>query len=149
MPARVTRSVLALLLGACLTASPCQADFNLPSLGDASSAISSPQQEHLLGRAWLSALRGQVRTIEDPEIKDYVEHLIYRLVETSELSDRRLAIVVVDSPALNAFAVPGGVIGINAGLFLHARDEQQFASVIAHELAHVSQRHYARNLEAA
>ncbi len=148
MPACLNRFAALLLAGA-LCSGLVQADFNLPSLGDASSGVSAPQQEYLLGRAWLSALRGQVRTIEDPEIKDYVEHLIYRLVETSEIRDRRLEIVVVDSPALNAFAVPGGIIGINAGLFLYTDDEQQFASVIAHELAHVSQRHYARNLEAA
>ncbi|MDE1462343.1 M48 family metalloprotease [Spartinivicinus poritis] len=125
------------------------ADNGLPSLGDSTSSVVSPEKEHLLGRAWLQNLRSQVKTISDPELKAYVENLIYRLVETSQVQDRRLEVVIVDSPELNAFAVPGGIIGINAGLFLYAETEQQFASVLAHELAHLSQRHFARSIEAA
>ncbi|WP_426416555.1 M48 family metalloprotease [Aestuariirhabdus sp. LZHN29] len=121
----------------------------LPSLGDSSSSIVSSQQEYYLGRAWLQALRRQAPTIADPEMKEYTEGLIYRLVETSEVTDRRLEVVIVDSPELNAFAVPGGIVGINGGLFIYSDNEQEFASVLAHELAHLSQRHFARNVEEA
>jgi len=122
---------------------------NLPSLGDAASAQVSLQQEHELGRTWLKALRSQTKELDDPLLYDYLEHLLYRLAEHSQLQDRRLELVVVDSPELNAFAVPGGVVGVNGGLFLYARNEQEFASVLAHELAHLSQRHYSRAVEAA
>src|SRR5690606_25935063 len=71
------------------------------------------------------------------------------LAATSELSDHRLAFLMIDSDVLNAFAAPGGIIGVNAGLFLYAENEGEFASVLAHELAHISQRHYARNIEEA
>ncbi|MET1078860.1 MAG: M48 family metalloprotease [Pseudomonas sp.] len=136
-----------LLTLACLLATPGFAD-DLPSLGDASSAIVSPEQEHQLGRAWLSLLRGQVHQLSDPQLKDYVETSVYRLAETSEVQDRRLEFVLLDSSQLNAFAAPGGIIGVNGGLFLYAQTEGEYASVLAHELAHLSQRHFARGLEA-
>lgn len=126
---------------------PAFAEFNLPSLGDTSSSIMSREQEYQLGRAWLSMLRGSVRTLEDPLLKDYIESHVFGLAETSQLDDRRLTFVAINSPQLNAFAAPGGIIGINGGLFLHAHTEAEFASVMAHELAHLSQRHFARGLQ--
>ena len=136
-----------LLTLACLLALPGHAD-DLPSLGDASSAIVSPQQEHQLGRAWLSLLRGQVNQLNDPQLKDYVETSVYKLAETSQLQDRRLEFILIDSRELNAFAAPGGIVGVNGGLFLNAHTEGEYASVLAHELAHLSQRHFARGVEA-
>lgn len=135
-----------LLTLTCLLATPALAS-DLPALGDASSSIVSPEQEHQLGRAWLNVLRGQVKSLPDPLLKDFVESSVYRLAETSQLQDRRLVFVLLDSPQLNAFAAPGGVIGVNGGLFLHAQTEGEYASVLAHELAHLSQRHFARGLE--
>ena len=104
-----------LLTLACLLAIPAGAS-DLPSLGDASSSIVSPEQEHQLGRAWLNVLRGQVKSLSDPLLEDFVESSVYRLAETSQLEDRRLVFVLLDSPELNAFAAPGGVIGVNGGL---------------------------------
>lgn len=121
----------------------------LPALGDASSGTVSPEKEHRLGRAWLRALRSRTPIMSDPLIHDYVEYLLYRLAEHSQLQDRRLELVIIKSPALNAFAVPGGIVGVNAGLFINAQTEQEFSSVIAHELAHLSQRHYSRNVDEA
>ncbi|PVZ20578.1 MULTISPECIES: M48 family metalloprotease [unclassified Pseudomonas] len=137
----------ALLTLACLLALPSHAD-DLPSLGDSTSSIVSPQQEHDLGRAWLSMLRGQVGQLSDPQLKDYVENSVYRLAESSEVQDRRLEFILVDSKELNAFAAPGGIIGVNGGLFLGAETEGQYAAVLAHELGHLSQRHFARGVEA-
>ena len=136
-----------LLTLACLLAAPGMAS-DLPSLGDASSAIVSPQQEHQLGRAWLSLVRGQVSQLDDPQLKDFIETSVYRLSETSQLQDRRLEFVLLNSPQINAFAAPGGIVGVNGGLFLYAQTEAEYASVMAHELAHLSQRHFARGLEA-
>ena len=135
-----------LLTLTCLLATPGMAT-DLPSLGDASSSIVSPDQEYQLGRAWLNLLRGQVKSLPDPLLMDFIETSVYRLAETSQLDDRRLAFVLLDSAQLNAFAAPGGVIGVNAGLLLHAQNEGEYASVLAHELAHLSQRHFARGLE--
>ncbi|WP_263141127.1 M48 family metalloprotease [Pseudomonas sp. RIT-PI-AD] len=136
-----------LLTLACLLASPSMAD-DLPSLGDASSSIVSPEQEHQLGRAWLSILRGEVDQLSDPQLKDYVESSVYALAETSQLQDRRLEFILLNSSQINAFAAPGGIVGVNGGLFLYAQTEAEYAAVLAHELAHVSQRHFARGVEA-
>ncbi|WP_213877177.1 M48 family metalloprotease [Pseudomonas sp. dw_358] len=135
-----------LLTLACLLALPGHAD-DLPLLGDASSAIVSPQQEHQLGRAWLALLRSEVGQLSDPQLKDYVETSVYHLAETSQLEDRRLEFILIDSDELNAFAAPGGIVGVNGGLFLNATTEGEYAAVLAHELAHVSQRHFARGIE--
>lgn len=137
-----------LLAITCLLAEPLIAANDLPALGDASSGVVSTEQEYLLGRAWLSIVRAQVKQLSDPLLKDYVESSVYRLAETSQVQDRRFEFVLLDSPELNAFAAPGGIIGINGGLFLHAETEAEYASVLAHELAHLSQRHFARGLEA-
>ena len=122
-------------------------EIALPELGDSSSSTFSLQQEYKLGRAWLMSFRSQVRTVSDPLIQDYIEHIIYDLATYSELKDRRLDVVVVDNPTINAFAVPGGVIGVHNGLLLYAETEAQLATVLAHELAHLSQRHFARSVE--
>lgn len=137
----------ALLVLACML-TPSVFASELPSLGDSSSSIISPEQEHQLGRAWLSTLRGQVRQLEDPLLKDYIESSVYNLVQSSQLNDRRLEFIILASPQLNAFAAPGGIVGVNGGLLLHAQTEGEYASVLAHELAHLSQRHFARGLEA-
>jgi len=119
----------------------------LPTLGDQSSNLISIEKERELGSAWLASLRGQVRTYEQPVVEEYLEQLVYSLAPQSTVTDRSFRFVILNSPELNAFAVPGSVIGINAGLFLNAATEQEFASVLAHELAHLSQRHYARRLQ--
>lgn len=123
-------------------------DQNLPRLGDATSGIISLEQERTLGQEFLRSLRARAPTIADPLLKDYLEHLIYRLASHSQLQDRRLDLVIIDNLQLNAFAVPGGVVGVNQGLFLYAENEHEFSSILAHELAHLSQRHFARQVEA-
>lgn len=124
-----------------------QTDYNLPELGDDSSSKFSLEQEHELGRAWLKAFRGRVETVSDPLMQHYLEDLIYRLARHSALSDKRLELVIVDNRALNAFAVPGGVVGVHNGLLLYAENEAQLAGVLSHELAHLSQRHFVRSLD--
>ncbi len=142
--------LLAVLLSGWLSLSSAEAQTSsveLPSLGDTTSGIVSPQQEYELGQTYLKYLRSRTKTVSDPQVKAYLERLIYRLAEFSDINDYRLSTMLIDSPNLNAFAAPGGIIGVNAGLFFHADTEGQFAAVLAHELAHLSQRHYARNVE--
>lgn len=124
-----------------------QAQVNLPSLGDSMASTVSTQQEYEFGREFLRSIRRETPLLHDPLIKEYIANVTYHLAAHSELDDLRLEFVLIDSDVLNAFAAPGGIIGVNAGLFRHAQSEGEFASVIAHELAHISQRHYARSLE--
>ena len=119
----------------------------LPTLGDSSSSILAPHEEDAMGKLILQQIRSVVPLESDPLIKYFVEKYCYRVAEHSDLTSVHLRPIVIKSPQFNAFAAPGGVIGINLGLFTMARDIHEFASVIAHELAHLSQRHYARRLE--
>ncbi len=124
-------------------------EIKLPELGDTSSALISPKKEYELGRAWLQMFRSRVPLNNDPIVYEYMEHLIFKLAMHSELKDRRLEVVIIENPTINAFAVPGGVIGIHTGLLSNAKSEDELASVLSHELAHLSQRHYARSVEQA
>jgi predicted Zn-dependent protease len=132
------------LLLTCCTLAATSANDDLPVLGDPTAALMSADQEYRLGRGWLRGLRGQTSIMSDPLVQEYVESLVYRLASYSDLKEPNLDIVVINSRQINAFAVPGGVIGLNAGLFLNARDEGEVGGVVAHEIAHVSQRHFAR-----
>lgn len=129
--------------------SSVEAQSELPSLGDRISGIVSLDEEYKMGREFLKSVRRTTPTISDPLLNDFVVNFTHDLAVHSDLQDYRLAFIVIDSPALNAFATPGGVIGVNGGLFLNAETEDEFASVIAHEIAHVSQRHFARSVEDA
>jgi predicted Zn-dependent protease len=140
--------LIALLIGLLLFSTAMAADVKLPVLGDASSGIISKNQEYKLGKTWLQAFRSRVQQYNDPLLQSYLEHLVFDLTTHSELDDTRLTIVVVNNPTINAFAVPGGIIGFHTGIFTYADNEDQLASVIAHELAHLSQRHFARSVEA-
>jgi len=131
------------------TITPANANQDLPTLGDRTSGLISLHQEKELGSEWLRALRSQAPTLDDPLVMTWFRDLLYELVPYSELQDSQLSLVVVDSAELNAFAVPGGIVGINLGLLLYSDDEDEVASVLAHELAHLSQRHFARQVEAA
>jgi beta-barrel assembly-enhancing protease len=119
--------------------------IELPTIGRISSTTISEEQR--IGSAWLKQYRRQVSTSSDPIINDYLEQLINYLASFSQTNYPSLSLVVAKNTNLNAFAVPGGIIGIHTGLFNYAKNEQQLAAVIAHELAHLSQRHYARGVE--
>ncbi len=119
---------------------------NLPVLGDAVSGTITTQQEYEFGREIIRSMRAQTPLLQDPLIEEYIASLSYHLAANSELKDHRLEFLLIDSDQLNAFAAPGGIVGVNAGLFTYADNEGQFASVISHELAHLSQRHYARGV---
>lgn len=142
------RKPLVLLLSAIIP-SLLSAQPALPSLGDRISGTVSLEQEYTMGQQFLSSIRRSAPTISDPLLNAYLESVTYKLASRSELQDHRLSFVIIDSEALNAFAAPGGIIGVNTGLFLNAQTEAEFASVMAHEIAHVSQRHFARGIDEA
>ena len=144
--------LLRLLLSGLLTALPLsslQAQTPLPSLGDRISGTVTIDQEYELGQQFLTQIRRSAPSIPDALLNTYLENVTYKLASRSQLQDHRLSFVIIDSEQLNAFAAPGGIIGVNTGLFLNAETEAEFASVMAHELAHVSQRHFARGIDQA
>lgn len=144
----LTKNSLLLLLAATFPAL-LSAQPALPSLGDRISGTVSLEQEYAMGQQFLSSIRRSAPTIPDPLLNAYLESVTYKLASRSQLQDHRLSFAIIDSEALNAFAAPGGIIGVNTGLFLNAQTEAEFASVMAHEIAHVSQRHFARGIDEA
>lgn len=118
----------------------------LPDLGVASSKVLSPYEEKMIGEVVLLNLRRGPLT-KDLIVKYWVGTHLRSIAQYSDLRDFDLHPVIVDSKQLNAFAIPGGVIGINLGLILSAQDVHEYSSVVAHELAHLSQRHHARTIQ--
>lgn len=120
-----------------------ESDAGLPSLSAPDSRAASGE-EYRLGRAWLRQFRARAPEWQDPIAQSYIESLLARLTSHGGLGGTQLIVTLVDSHRLNAFAVPGGVIGVNAGLFAFAEQEAELVSVLAHELGHLAQRHYSR-----
>lgn len=120
----------------------------LPELGQPADRITDRPTEIRLGQAWLRQLRASTPTWQDPVVRDYMSRLLYRLALQTTLQDPHFSLIVLDDRSVNAFAVPGGVVGINTGLLLTAESEDEVAGVMAHELGHLSQRHFARSQEA-
>ncbi len=116
----------------------------LPELGEPSGQVLSPGKEHEIGAQFYRQARSQTEFITDPQVNHYIQSLGDRLANRNDLGNRRFTFFVFDNPAVNAFAVPGGYIGFYSGLIEVAQNESQLASVVAHEIAHVTQHHLAR-----
>lgn len=116
----------------------------LPELGDVSGATISPADERRLGERIMRDIRRDPAYLDDPEVADYVNTLGARLTARSDAARQEFEFFVVRDPQINAFALPGGFIGIHSGLLIAAQSESEVAGVLAHEIAHVTQRHIAR-----
>ncbi|MBE9515694.1 MAG: M48 family metallopeptidase [Proteobacteria bacterium] len=131
-----------------LTIAVANGSSDLPDLGDESDRIMSPYEERRLGEAYIRQARRQLKFLNDPELLAYVQELGQRLVKNSDLPDLQFQFYIVDDPTINAFAVPGGFITLHSGLITASKSEGELASVIAHEIAHITQRHIPRLLAA-
>jgi len=126
-----------------------QDNINLPDIGDSSGAIISEQDEKAYGAALMREFRRRATIMDDPLIDVYIYHLGYSLVSYSDQPGKTFNFFVVADDRVNAFAAPGGYIGIHSQLLLTADNESEVAAVLAHEVAHVTQRHLARAVESA
>jgi len=121
---------------------------SLPDLGDVSQTGFSPIQERKLGETIIRQLRANGAYINDPEVNDYLNELGHRLVAASRDVKQDFEFFGVPDPQVNAFALPGGYIGVHTGLILLTQSESELAGVLAHEISHVTQHHMARALSA-
>ena len=140
---------LGLLLGMLLARSvladnPQDYGMNLPNIGDPASEVLSIGQEAELGKVLLAQINRRLPISTDPELRNYMQSLGTRLISSSLNSNFPYYFRLVFDPRINAFAMPVGIIVINSGLLLLTSSESELASVVAHEIAHVSQRHIAR-----
>ena len=141
------RKILILLLTVGLVGNP--AAYELPDLGDSSAAVFSSQDEKALGREIMMEIRADRDYFDDPETVDFLNSVGNRLLAVSEdAAGMQFEFFVVQDPSLNAFAMPGGYIGVHTGLMVAAENESELASVLAHEISHVTQHHIARMIEA-
>ncbi|MBT8130979.1 MAG: M48 family metalloprotease [Gammaproteobacteria bacterium] len=121
----------------------------LPDLGDTSGQIFTPQHDRKLGTAFMRQIRQAGLVLDDGEATRYLQNLGRRLAMYSENPGHNFTFFLVADPRINAFAGPGGYIGTNTGLFTAAENESELAGVLAHEIAHVTQRHLARAFDTA
>lgn len=137
----------ALLSVACLCAWPVQA-LELPDLGEVARTHFSESQEAQVGREAMRQIRASGDYLDDPVLLDYLNSLGDRLASASSQPGRRFEFFVVRDPSINAFALPGGYVGVHTGLISAARNESELAGVLAHEVSHVTQSHLARIVDA-
>jgi predicted Zn-dependent protease len=119
---------------------------DLPDLGSPATAAVSLEEEYQVGMMWARQMRAQGHVIEDPEVSDYIQEIGHSLSSRAEEGQHQFNYFVVRDPVINAFAMPGGFIAINSGLILATRNENELAGVMAHETAHVTQRHLVRGM---
>ncbi|CAM9432837.1 unnamed protein product, partial [Phaeothamnion confervicola] len=121
----------------------------LPELGDSSSKALSPQMERKLGESVMRDIRyNDPSFVDDPEVNDYLNTLGFKLLAAVPGSRLDFEFFAVRDPSINAFALPGGFVGMHTGLLTAADSESEVASVLAHEITHVTQRHIARQVGA-
>ena len=118
----------------------------LPDLGDVSQSEFSPMQERRLGEGIMREIRADRSYSDDAEVAHFLNTLGYRLVSAGGESRQEFEFFLIVDSQVNAFALPGGFIGVNSGLIMAAQSESELASVLSHEIAHVTQHHIARML---
>lgn len=141
------KKLIASLLALTMLLPPAWAT-NLPDLGESSRQYLSDKEERDLARAIMRDIYASPLLLSDPEIETYLNNLGAKLASESSRSGRSFTFFAVRDPSINAFALPGGYIGVHTGLIQTAENESELAGVLAHEIAHVTQEHLSRMLAA-
>jgi predicted Zn-dependent protease len=148
---RFTATLTWVLFGIQLLQPPAWAalpNIQLPEIGDPTHSLMTSVQEQELGAAFYRSLNGQLKISTDPEVKEYIQSLGSRLTINSDNPSQPYTFFVVMDPVINAFAGPGGYVGVNSGLVILTEQESELASVLAHEISHVTQRHLFQTFQA-
>ncbi|UPG92355.1 M48 family metalloprotease [Luteibacter aegosomaticola] len=121
----------------------------LPDLGSSANALISPREADEYGAQMLRQMHALDLTLDDALLDQYINDLGFRLVASSARPKDHFQFFIVRDTQINAFAAPGGYIGVNAGLINITQDESELAGVIAHEIGHITQNHLYRAFEAS
>ena len=135
-------------LAICAPAFSATEPDDLPDIGSPAQAMLTLEDERQIGRMIVRGLRDSDQILEDPEISEYMQSIGSRLSSQANNGNQKFNFFTVRDNTINAFALPGGFIGVNSGLLLETKNESELAGVLAHEIAHVTQRHIARSLAA-
>ena len=146
----IPNKLLILLVVALLSATTASLadDIKLPDMGSPADAVLSKNDEAQIGAAIMRQINASGMIIKDPQVTEYVSTIGHRVAAHANNGDYKFTFFVVDDPTINAFALPGGYIGVHTGLLEATRTEDELAGVLAHEIAHVTQRHIARAVTA-
>jgi predicted Zn-dependent protease len=139
----------ALALAAGSAAPALHAQTGLPDIGSSAGELLSPKEEQMYGEYTLYQLRRYGYILEDPLLDAWLSGMGHRLGASSDRPDQPFTFFMMRDRQINAFATLGGYVGMNAGTVLAARNEDEVAGVLAHEIAHVTQRHVLRGVERA
>ncbi|NOH98458.1 M48 family metallopeptidase [Vibrio sp. 99-70-13A1] len=144
-----TRSIVCLCIATALSTpiSTSANSLDLPDIGTAAGGTLTIDQELIYGDAYMRIIRGSQPIVNDPVLNEYISSLGHRLVANANDVKTPFEFFMIRDRNINAFAFFGGYVALHSGLFLHAQSESEIASVIAHEIAHVTQRHLARSME--
>lgn len=147
----IGRSTLVILAaGLTLAALSPAAEVNLPDIGSPADALLSKNDEARLGRQIMTHIRQSGQVVEDPLVNEYVNDIGHRIAaQANNDGVYDFSFFVIEDPAINAFALPGGYIGVHTGLLEATRNEDELAGVLAHEVSHVTQRHIARSVHSS
>jgi predicted Zn-dependent protease len=121
-------------------------ETDLPELGSPANAAITLEDEYGAGLMYVREMREQNVLLEDPEVTEYIQSVGHKLSSNAEEGQHQFTYFVIKDPTLNAFAIPGGFIFVNSALFLATENENELAGILAHETAHVTQRHIARGI---
>lgn len=116
----------------------------LPDIGSPADSVLSRDREQQIGRSIYRTLLDAGQVVTDPEMQEYIQDIGQKLAAHATDNGQRFRFFVVNDPAINAFALPGGYIGVHSGLLLATANESELAGVLAHEISHVTQRHISR-----
>ncbi len=139
-----------LLITSLLTANfsiSANTNLNLPTIGTTAASTLTINQELIYGDAYMRMLRANQPIINDPVLTEYIQNLGHKLVANASDVKTPFHFFLINNREINAFAFFGGYVALHSGLFLYAQSESELASVVAHEIAHITQRHLARSME--
>jgi len=140
--------VLALILIGVIPVSALADTYSLPQLGSRENAILTPREEHRIGREVYQRIQRSNAIFRDPEINAYIQRLGEKLLH-SQIPDEagmEMLFFLIRSADVNAFALPGGYVGVHTALIDQADSESELAGVLAHEIIHVTQRHFIHRI---
>jgi predicted Zn-dependent protease len=123
-------------------------DIRLPDMGSPADAILNNTEEAQIGRAIMRDIRNSGQVVEDPLVTEYLNDIGSRIAAQTNEGQHSFTFFAVQDGRINAFALPGGYVGVHTGLLEATRNEDELAGVLAHEVAHVTQRHIARAIHA-
>lgn len=146
---RPALAAAALTLGLASALSHAQESTRLPDMGSSARSLLGPTQQAQYGQMLLAQLRHHEYVLDDPQLNAWLQDVGSRLANSSDKPGQPFTFFWLKDRQINAFATLGGYIGMNAGLVLAAEDEGQMASVLSHEIAHVTQAHVLRSVERA